>query len=223
MQQKFCQCPTYLRNRWSSIYNTIILSKDFYFIYSPLSDIHFREVSTSACLTSKMFLGCSNKYNVTMFTSNHLGVTFSVDGKWSKHINNVAKAYRQIVVLHKIIFNVSRNFLEIFTWHSLGNFWNILVKFGTIELLTMLIRLEAAKIVTGLTAYANLPSLYAETRWGKLNTRFQIRKLSLFYNIDKDDTHNYLSDLLPHTVNRAIINNLWNANNFTIPRCRLTL
>jgi hypothetical protein len=64
------------------------------------------------------------------------------------------------------------------------------------------------KIVTGLTAYANLPSLYAETRWGKLNTRFQIRKLSLFYNIDKDDTHNYLSDLLPHTVNRAIINNL---------------
>jgi hypothetical protein len=29
--------------------------------------------------------------------------------------------------------------------------------------------------------------------------------------------------LLPHTVNRAIINNLWNANNFTIPRCRLTL
>ena len=60
----------------------------------------------------------------------------------------------------------------------------------------MLIRLEAAKIVTGLTAYANLPSLYAETRWGKLNTRFKIRKLSLFYNIDKDDTHNYLSDLL---------------------------
>jgi hypothetical protein len=40
----------------------------------------------------------------------------------------------------------------------------------------MLIRLEAAKIVTGLTAYANLSSLYAETRWGKLNTRFKIRK-----------------------------------------------
>jgi hypothetical protein len=76
-------------------------------------------------------------------------------------------------------------------------------------------KLEAAKIVTGLTAYANLSSLYAETRWGKLNTRFKIRKLSLFYNIDKDDTHNYLSDLLPHTVNRA--------NIFTIPRCRLTL
>ena len=42
------------------------------------------------------------------------------------------------------------------------------------------LQLEAAIIVTGLTAYASLSSLYAETGWGKLNPRRKIRKLSLF-------------------------------------------
>ena len=70
--------------------------------------------------------------------------------------------------------------------------------------------------------YASLFSLYAETGWEKRNTRRKIRKLSLFfYNIVKGDTPE--SDLLPRTVNQANNYNLRNANNFTIPRCRLTL
>ena len=36
----------------------------------------------------------------------HLGVTLSADGKWSKHINVVVKASRQIAVLRKIKFSV---------------------------------------------------------------------------------------------------------------------
>jgi hypothetical protein len=43
------------------------------------------------------------------------------------------------------------------------------------------------------------------------------------YNIVKDDTPDYLSGLLPRTVNQANNYNLPNANNFTIPRYRLTL
>jgi hypothetical protein len=50
------------------------------------------------------------------------------------------------------------------------------------------LQLEADRIVTGLTAYASLSSLYAETGREKLNTRRKIRKLSLFYNIVKGDT-----------------------------------
>ena len=43
----------------------------------------------------------------------HIGVTLSADGKWSKHINKVVvKASRQIAVLRKMKFKVSRNFLE---------------------------------------------------------------------------------------------------------------
>ena len=86
------------------------------------------------------------------------------------------------------------------------------------------LQLEAARIVTGLTAYASVSSLYAETGWEKLNTRRKIRKLSLFfYNIVKGDIPDKLSDLLPRTVNQANNYNLRNANNFTIHRCRLTL
>ena len=84
------------------------------------------------------------------------------------------------------------------------------------------LQLEAARIVTGLTSYASLPSLYAEIRRETLNTRRKIGKLSLFHNIIKV-TPDYLSDLLPRTVNQANNYNLRNANNFIIPRCRLTL
>jgi len=53
-------------------------------------------------------------------------------------------------------------------------------------------QLEAARIATGLTTYASLPSLYTETGWDKLNTRCKVRKLSLFfYNIVKGDTPDY--------------------------------
>jgi hypothetical protein len=85
------------------------------------------------------------------------------------------------------------------------------------------LQLEAARIVTGLTSYVTLHSLYAETGWEKLNTRRKIRKLNLFHNIVKGGTPDYLSDLLPWTVNQANNYNLRNANNSTILRCRLTL
>jgi hypothetical protein len=85
------------------------------------------------------------------------------------------------------------------------------------------LQLEAAIIVTGLTSYASLHYLCAKTGWEEPNTKRKNRKLSLFYNIVKGDTSDYLSDLLPRTVNQANNYNLRNTNNFTIPRCRLTL
>ena len=117
-----------------------------------------------------------------------IGVTFSADGKWSKHINNVVKASRQIAVLRKIKFKVSRNLLENIYMIFIGPLLEYscevcdcctVVDAGRLEQL----QLEAARIVTGLTAYASVSSLYAETRWGKLNTRHKIRKLSLFFII----------------------------------------
>jgi hypothetical protein len=75
------------------------------------------------------------------------------------------------------------------------------------------LQLEAASIVTVRTAYnARFPSLYAETGWEKLYTRRKIRKVSLFYNIVKGDTSDYLSDLLSRTVNQA--------NNYTTLNCK---
>ena len=161
------------------------------------------------------------KLNLLMLTS-ILVLLSSVDGKRSKHINNVVvKASRQIAVLRKIKLKVSRDFLE----NIYMTFIRPLLEYscevwdsctvadaGRLEQL----QLEAARIVTGLTAYAILSSLYAETGWEKLNTRRKIRKLSLFYNIVKGDTPDYLCDLLPQTVNQANNYNLRNANNFKV-------
>jgi hypothetical protein len=160
----------------------------------------------------------------------HIGVTLSVDGKWSKHINNVVvKSSRQIAVLCKIKVKVSRNLLENIYMTFIRplleyscEVWDSCTAADAGRLKQL--QLEAARIVTGLTAYnASLSSLYAKTGWEKLYTRRKIRKLSLFYNIIKGDTPDYLSDLQPQTVNQTNNYNLQNANNFTIPQCRLTL
>ena len=45
------------------------------------------------------------------------------------------------------------------------------------------IQLEAARIVTGLTSYASLLSIYKEMGWEKLSVRREKRKLSLLYDI----------------------------------------
>jgi hypothetical protein len=91
----------------------------------------------------------------------------------------------QIAVLRKIKFKVSRNFLENIYMTFIRplleyscEVWDscTVANAGRLEQL----QLEAARIVTGLTAYASLSSLYAETGWEKLNTRRKIRNLLLF-------------------------------------------
>ena len=59
------------------------------------------------------------------------------------------------------------------------------------------LQLEAARIVTGLTAYASLSSLYAKTGWGKLNPIRKSESCHFFYNIVKGDTPDYLSNCSP--------------------------
>ena len=56
------------------------------------------------------------------------------------------------------------------------------------------LQLEAAIIVTGLTAYASLSSLYAKTGWEKLNPIRKSESCHFFYNIVKGDTPDYLSN-----------------------------
>lgn len=123
---------------------------------------------------------------------NHLGVTHSADGKWSKDIHNVVvKASRQIVILRKIRFKVSRNLLKIFAKSSLGHFLNVIVKFGTVVLLSMLTDLRKFNI-----KLLESPSSYAETGWEKCYTRSNIRKMSIFYDIHVVNNDTPLSKVL---------------------------
>ena len=67
------------------------------------------------------------------------------------------------------------------------------------------VQTEAARIVTGLTLYASLDSIYCETGWDKLIVRQKVKKLNLFYKIINNEALEYLSELIPPTV--AVSNN----------------
>ena len=137
----------------------------------------------------------------------HLGVTISSDCKWSAHINSiVVKASKQIAVLRKLKFHLSRNFLDKMYLTFIRpileyscEVWDNCSKTESDRLEKL--QLEAGRIVTGLTAYARLSSIYDETGWEKLSDRREQRKLSLFYKIVNGNVPDYLSDLLPRTVN----------------------
>ena len=77
--------------------------------------------------------------------------------------------------------------------------------------------LESVRILTGLTSYASLLSIYKETGWEKLSARREKRKLSLLYDIVSGQSPDYLQDLLPITVGQTNNYNLRNSRNFTIP------
>jgi hypothetical protein len=119
----------------------------------------------------------------------HLSITLSADCKWSNHIHTIIeKTSKQVAVLRKLKFKVSRNFLETMYLTFIrplleyaGEVWDNCTLADSERLEQ--IQLEAARIVTGLTSYASLLSLYKETGWEKLSVRREKRKLSLFYDI----------------------------------------
>jgi hypothetical protein len=159
----------------------------------------------------------------------HLGITLNADCKWSNHINTIIeKTSKLVAVLRKLKFKVSRNFLEIMYLTFIrplleyaGEVWDNCTLADSERLEK--IQLEAARIVTGLTSYASLLSIYKETGWKKLSVRPEKRKLSLFYDIFSGQSPDYLQDLLPITVGQTNNYNLRNSKNFTIPPRRLSL
>jgi hypothetical protein len=84
-------------------------------------------------------------------------------------------------------------------------------------------QLEAARIVTGLTVYSSRNSLYQETGWEKLSSRRERRKLCLMYSMYHGHVPSYLCDLLPPLVRDVTNYPVRNRNDYTVPRCRLSL
>ena len=59
---------------------------------------------------------------------------------------------------------------------------------------------EAARIVTGLPIFASSILIYKELGWESLAERRKRRKLKMFYNIQNNNAHMYLCDLIPPTI-----------------------
>ncbi|KAK3090482.1 hypothetical protein FSP39_012209 [Pinctada imbricata] len=115
----------------------------------------------------------------------HLGITFSDDAKWSKHVDYIiSRVSKQISVLRKLKYQLSRTFLSnIYTTFIRPTFeyacevWDNLTVYDSDRLEKF--QLEAGRIVTGLPSYSSRAAIYFETGWETLKQRRQNRKLTL--------------------------------------------
>ncbi|KAK6183707.1 hypothetical protein SNE40_011134 [Patella caerulea] len=158
----------------------------------------------------------------------HLGIIFSSDCKWTNHIDKmIGKASKQLNVLRKLKYKLKREYLEkmyltfirpILEYSS--EVWDNCGKVNSERLEKL--QTEAARIVTGLTSYASLESIYKESGWETLKTRRLVRKLSLFYKIVNEQTPQYLTDLVPDMVSQNNNYDLRNSQDLSQSLIRLS-
>ena len=153
----------------------------------------------------------------------------SKDAKWNKHIDNICSSIsKHLNVLRKLKYKLGRQNLEklnllytrpIFEYAS--ELWDN-CGIGNINRLEKL-RLEAARIVTGLLVFTNSDKIYQELGWEPLQSRRKRLKLQMFFNIQNDNAPNYLTKLIPPTLQSTTIYPLINGEDIIIPFCRLSV
>ena len=82
------------------------------------------------------------------------------------------------------------------------------------------IQTEAARIATGTTKLVSIEHLYSEIGWDTLEARRRKQKLTLFYKMVHNLTPNYLTSLIPSTVNETSNYNLRNSNDIRTVNAR---
>ena len=159
----------------------------------------------------------------------HLGLTFSVNAKWDRHIETMIKKCSKMVgVLRRLKMNLSRKCLSTMYLSFIGPIleyadiaWDGCSNDATDRLEK--IQTEAARLVTGLTRSSNLNALYNEVGWCRLSQRRKERKLITFYKIVHGLAPSYLTDLLPPYVGYDMPYNLRNQFDYIEPLCRLEI
>ena len=159
----------------------------------------------------------------------HLGLIFSSNGKWSTHVSAiVSKTSKMISSMRKLKYLLNRNtLLKIYTVFIRPHFeyasevWDGCGKDLSLELERL--QMEAARIITGLPKYSSFDSLYYETGLEALSERRRIRKLSLFYNIQNNNSPMYLKEIVPDMVGSRSHYNLRNSSNITLPKTRIKI
>ena len=85
------------------------------------------------------------------------------------------------------------------------------------------IQIEAARIATGASKLISNRNLYNEIGWETLEKRRKNHKLILFYKLYNNLTPDYLSSLVPSSVNEVSHYNLRNANDVQTINARTAL
>ena len=148
----------------------------------------------------------------------HLGLYFSNDCTWHKHINYIKeKAWFRINIMRKLKFKLDRKSLEIIYTTFIRPIleygdviWDNCTQYEKQELNK--IQTEAARIATGTTKLVSLTALYKEICWETLEQRRHNHKLTLFYKMLNNITPLYLSSLVPQSISNISRYNLRNSN-----------
>ena len=151
----------------------------------------------------------------------HLGLTFSQDGSWHTHIENIMKSASKVLgsmrilkfklkrqTLNQIYVSYLRPILEYssLVWDNCTNY----EKKNTLEKL----QYEAARIVTGLTRSVSIERLLSEIGWVPLSDRRHIQKLILVFKEKQGNLPIYLHEKFPLTVRESNPYNLRNSADF---------
>ena len=187
--------------------------------------VTFNPIKTEAMLLSRKLLQpthpalCMLNQQITEVEHHkHLGIFFDKDGTWHKHINYIKeKAWKKINTMRKLKFQLDRKSLEIIytvfirpILEYCNEMWDNCTQYEKDDLEK--IQIEAARIATGTTKLVSIENLYSEIGWEKLETRRKNQKLTLLYKMVNDLTPQYLSSLVPSTVNETSRYNLRNSN-----------
>ena len=150
----------------------------------------------------------------------HLGIIFSDNGQWNKHIQYIAETTRKrLAILRSQQFKLDRISLE----RVYISFIRPVLEYGDIlwnncsddmkQLLESL-HLEAGRIIIGATKYCNTDKILKELGWETLQKRRDNHKLSMYYRMVNNTTPSFLSDLVPLQVRDVSRYPLRNANDF---------
>ena len=156
----------------------------------------------------------------------HLGLTFSDNGQWHNHIENIIKSASKVTgKMRKLKFTFSRVALnQIYQSYLLPIIeYSCVVWNGcTVQDINSLQKLqnEAARIVTGLRRSVSLDNPYRECGWVSLAERRRHRKLFFMYKSVNSLFPTYISDLIPSSVGEISTYTLRNQNDITVPFCR---
>ena len=159
----------------------------------------------------------------------HLGIYFSNDGSWHKHIDYIKeKAWTRINIMRRLKYVLDRKSLEIIYTTFIRPIlqyadviWDNCCDYEKRELEK--IQIETARVASGTTKLISIQNLYKEIGWETLEKRRINHNLILFYKIYNNLTPDYLSSLVPSSVNERSRYNLRNANDVQTINARTAL
>ena len=158
----------------------------------------------------------------------HFCVFLSNDCTWQKHIDYVKeRVWGRMNVMRRLKFCIDRKSLETIyltfirpileyadvVWDKCTNYKK--QEFDKIQT-------EAARIVKWATKLVSLHALFDEVNWKPLEARRMKHRLLLLYKMLNNLSPEYLSSLIPPTVNNISRYNLRNANNIQTMDFRTT-